>query len=241
MVRTIVAFCALFFSAVALVPAAAHLSELPNKLHLDRDDYLTVQQVYRGWALFGGAVVAALASTVAFAWTLRGQRSLFRLALCAALFALLGQSPARGLALFFIEPFAGTRALGELSLKAAPLLLIGTGLALSFRANVWNIGAEGQFLMGAVAATGIALAFQSSGSALVLPAMIAAGALGGALWAAIPALLKTRFNANEILVSDLTRALAGVSGISFEDRGVHSLKGLDGEWRLHALLDGSAP
>jgi hypothetical protein len=78
-------FCALFFTGLALVPAAAHLSELPNKMQLTRDDYLTVQQIYRGWAMFGVIVVAALASTVALAWTSRGRRAPFRLALCAAL------------------------------------------------------------------------------------------------------------------------------------------------------------
>jgi simple sugar transport system permease protein len=80
-------------------------------------------------------------------------------------------------------------------------MLIAVGLAVGFRANVWNIGAEGQFLMGAVAATGVALAFQTSESRLILPAMVVAGAVGGAAWAALPALLKTKFNANEILTS----------------------------------------
>ncbi|MDV7402484.1 ABC transporter permease, partial [Arthrospira platensis SPKY1] len=69
------------------------------------------------------------------------------------------------------------------------------------RANVWNIGAEGQFILGAIGASGVALYFKGSGGPLLLPAMLCAGALAGAAWAAIPALLRTRFNANEILVS----------------------------------------
>jgi hypothetical protein len=85
MTQRFIWFCALFFTGLAMVPAAAHLSELPNKMHLTRDDYLTVQQIYRGWAMFGVIVVAALASTVALAWTLRGRRTPFRLALFAAL------------------------------------------------------------------------------------------------------------------------------------------------------------
>src|SRR5215468_3707388 len=116
-------------------------------------------------------------------------------------FTVLGKNPIEGFRIFFLNPVRDLNAVTELLLKATPLMLIAVGLAVGFRANVWNIGAEGQFLMGAVAATGIALGFQSTNSALVLPAMVVAGALGGALWAAIPALLRTRFNANEILTS----------------------------------------
>src|SRR5262252_9350876 len=116
-------------------------------------------------------------------------------------FTALGKNPVEGFRIFFLNPVRDLNAISELLLKATPLMLIAVGLAVGFRANVWNIGAEGQFLMGAVAATGVALAFQSSGSWLVLPAMVVAGAIGGALWAALPALLKTRFNANEILTS----------------------------------------
>jgi len=122
-------------------------------------------------------------------------------ALCAALFAMLGHNPVRGLALFFVEPFAGTRALGELSLKATPLLLIGIGLALSFRANVWNVGAEGQFIIGALCAARVALtATEGTSPSIVIP-ILGAGALGGMAWASVTAVLKDRFGASEILVS----------------------------------------
>ena len=116
-------------------------------------------------------------------------------------FAALGKDPVEGFRVFFLNPVKDLYALSELLLKATPLMLCAIGLAIGFRANVWNIGAEGQFMLGAVAATGVALYFEGSESGLLLPAMIVAGAAGGAAWAAIPALLRTRFNANEILVS----------------------------------------
>ena len=119
----------------------------------------------------------------------------------AILFAALGRDPAEGFRAFFVQPVSSAYGLAELLLKAGPLMLIGTGLAIGYRANVWNIGAEGQLVLGAIAGTGIALAFDESGSPLVLPAMFLAGALAGGAWAAIPAWLRTRFNANEILTS----------------------------------------
>ncbi|HEY7901874.1 MAG TPA: ABC transporter permease [Casimicrobiaceae bacterium] len=118
-----------------------------------------------------------------------------------ALFALLGRDPLAAVRAFFVDPVATRYGVGELFLKASPLALIATGLAIGYRANVWNIGAEGQLAMGAIAAGGVALALDASGSSLVLPLMFVAGALGGLAWAAIPAYLRTRFNTNEILVS----------------------------------------
>jgi simple sugar transport system permease protein len=123
------------------------------------------------------------------------------LLLCAALFAALGQDPLRGLALFFIEPFKSVRALGELAIKATPLLLIGLGLALSFRANVWNIGAEGQFILGAVCGGRVALAATEDTSGAIVVPILLAGVLGGMAWASITALLRDRFGTSEILVS----------------------------------------
>ncbi|MES2257685.1 MAG: ABC transporter permease [Pseudomonadota bacterium] len=117
------------------------------------------------------------------------------------LFAALGKDPILGFKVFFINPVRDVYALSELLLKATPLMLIGIGLAVGYRANVWNIGAEGQFILGAIAATGVALYFQDGDSAWILPLMVFAGALGGAAWAAIPAFLRTRFRANEILVT----------------------------------------
>ena len=119
----------------------------------------------------------------------------------AAVFALLHKPPLAALAAFFVDPLASRYGLGEWLLKATPLMLIGNGLALGYRANVWNIGAEGQLTLGAIGAGAVALAAGDSSSMLVLPAMLVAGVLLGAAWAAIPAWLRTRFNANEILTS----------------------------------------
>jgi simple sugar transport system permease protein len=132
-------------------------------------------------------------------------------------FAALGKNPVEGFRVFFLNPVRDLDAIAELLLKATPLMLIAVGLAVGFRANVWNIGAEGQFLLGAVGATGVALAFKGTPAAVMLPAMVVAGAAGGALWAAIPALLKTRFNANEILTSLMLVYIAqlGVSWLVF--------------------------
>ncbi|MGB1010125.1 MAG: ABC transporter permease [Thiolinea sp.] len=116
-------------------------------------------------------------------------------------FMFLGQSPVKAFHAFFIEPINDLYGLGELLIKASPLALIALGLSVGFRANIWNIGAEGQLTLGAIAAGGVALWFYESESTLVLPLMFIAGALGGMAWAAIPAFLRTRFNTNEILVS----------------------------------------
>ena len=115
--------------------------------------------------------------------------------------AFLGMNPADAFHAFFVAPIDDLYGLGELGVKAAPLALIAVGLAIGFRSNVWNIGAEGQLTFGALVGGGVALWAYEMEGALVLPAMILAGALGGMAWASIPALLRTRFNTNEILVS----------------------------------------
>ncbi|HYR24850.1 MAG TPA: ABC transporter permease [Aquabacterium sp.] len=117
------------------------------------------------------------------------------------LFAALGKDPAAGLRMFFVEPLKGGYAWAELSLKATPLILIGLGLAVCFRANLWNIGAEGQFVMGAIFAGGVALQATPETGRWILVAVLAAGMLGGMVWSGIVALLRDRFHANEILVS----------------------------------------
>jgi len=117
------------------------------------------------------------------------------------LFAAMGHNPFSAVATFFLAPLSSVFGVTELFVKATPIVLCGIGLALGFRANVWNIGAEGQLTIGAIAGTGVALAFYEVESAFLLPAMVVAGILGGMAWAAIPAFLKTRYNANEILTS----------------------------------------
>ncbi|MDX1604689.1 MAG: ABC transporter permease [Candidatus Competibacterales bacterium] len=114
---------------------------------------------------------------------------------------VLAMDPLAAFHAFFIAPIDDRYGLGELLLKATPLALIGIGLAVGFRANVWNIGAEGQLTLGAITGGALALAFHDLDAGWLLPAMLLAGMLGGMTWAAIPALLRTRFNTNEILVS----------------------------------------
>lgn len=124
--------------------------------------------------------------------------------LCGALlFVALGKDPVAGLAVFFWEPMKDVRGLSELGVKVAPLLLIAVGLAVCYRANVYNIGAEGQFVVGAVSGGWAALHFDDGGAsgAAVTALVLLAGMAGGMAWAGVTAFLRDRFNASEILVS----------------------------------------
>ncbi len=141
-------------------------------------------QASRWWSL--GSPVLALTVTVLIG---------------IALFAILGKDPWRGLQMFFYEPIKSSYAWGELMVKASPLLLIALGLAVCFRSNIWNIGAEGQYIIGAVFAGGVALTADASTGPWIMVAVLLAGVLGGMVWSGITALLRDRFNANEILVS----------------------------------------
>ena len=118
-----------------------------------------------------------------------------------ALFLAMGINPFEAIYLLFIDPFVDSYNLSQLFVKASPLILIAMGLSIGFRAGVWNIGAEGQFIMGAIAGGAVGLALWGSTGWWILPLMAVAAALGGAAWAMIPAILKIKFNANEILVS----------------------------------------
>jgi simple sugar transport system permease protein len=138
----------------------------------------------RWWSV--GSPVLALALTVVIG---------------VVLFAALGKDPVRGLQVFFWEPIKSSYAIGELMVKVTPLLIIALGLAVCFRSNVWNIGAEGQYVVGAILAGGVALMADKDTSRLIVVAILLAGVAGGMLWAAVVAFLRDRFNANEILVS----------------------------------------
>ena len=118
-----------------------------------------------------------------------------------ALFAAHGLDPLTSLYLYFVDPLMSVWSLEELTVKVAPLVLIGVGLAICFRANVWNIGAEGQLTMGAIAGSAVPILWHEWQSPTVLIVMILLASLGGAAFAAIPALLKNRFGVNEILSS----------------------------------------
>jgi simple sugar transport system permease protein len=117
------------------------------------------------------------------------------------LFVALGKDPLRGLQMFFVEPVRSGYAWSEIAIKATPLALIALGLSICYRSNVWNIGAEGQFILGAIFAGGVAMLAGPQSSRWIVLAILAAGVLGGMVWAGIVALLRDRFNASEILVS----------------------------------------
>nr|WP_174838803.1 MULTISPECIES: ABC transporter permease [unclassified Ruegeria] len=120
------------------------------------------------------------------------------------LFALLGKNPVEAIGTIFWEPLFGEFAFyyrPQLLVKGAPLVLIAIGLSLGFRAGIWNIGAEGQYIMGAIFGAAAGLAFYPLEAWFIFPIMVMAGALGGWIWATIPAVLKVRFGTNEILVS----------------------------------------
>ena len=118
-----------------------------------------------------------------------------------ALFSVLGKPPLEAMQLIFLEPLRSLRGVAEILVKATPLILIAVGLAIGFRAGVWNIGAEGQFTIGALTGGSVALAVYPASGWWLLPAMALAGIAGGMAWAAIVAVLRTRCNTNEILVS----------------------------------------
>ena len=128
----------------------------------------------------------------------------------SVMFWVLGTDPVEALEVFFIQPISSLYGLSELLLKATPLILIGIGLSFGFRAGIWNIGAEGQLVMGGVAAGAVALALSEVNSSWILVLMALAGVLGGMAWGALPALLRTRFNTNEILTSLMLTYVAGL-------------------------------
>ncbi|MCB1507214.1 MAG: ABC transporter permease [Hyphomicrobiaceae bacterium] len=139
-----------------------------------------------------GLLLDTLSALVALAVTV---------AIAGLIFAALGADPLAGLHAFFLSPLLDAWSLQEVAVKAAPLILIGLGLSLCYRANVWNIGAEGQFTAGALLGSVPAVLFPDWQGPLVLPAMLILGMVGGMAYAAIPAFLKVRFRANEILTS----------------------------------------
>jgi len=120
----------------------------------------------------------------------------------AILFAIIGKNPIAALMVYFIEPLTDPFSLQEIAVKATPLVMIAVGLSLCYIANIWNIGAEGQFLVGAVCGSWLAVRTNGTDAGpWVLPVMLVLGALGGALYALIPAVLKVRYGASEILTS----------------------------------------
>ncbi|VAW21386.1 Nucleoside ABC transporter, permease protein 1 [hydrothermal vent metagenome] len=119
----------------------------------------------------------------------------------AVIFSIIGYDGIGAVREIFLTPLTNSLKWQDLGVKAAPLILIGVGLAIGYRANVWNIGAEGQYVVGALAGTGVALATWDMQGWWILPLMIIAGIAGGMAYAAIPAFLKVRLRVSEILTS----------------------------------------
>ena len=126
---------------------------------------------------------------------------IFTVLMGLVIFSSLGYDPLRSLYYFFIAPVSRPDQVAALTVKACPLIIIASGLVFCYRSNIWNIGAEGQLVFGAIFSGWVALNFLDSNSVFLLPGMMIASILGGLLWALIPAILKVRFNTNEILVS----------------------------------------
>ncbi len=144
-------------------------------------------QPSRGWAL--ATPVLAVLATMVFG---------------GLLFAVLGENPFEAIRTIFYDPLFGEFAFyyrPQLLVKGAPLVLIAIGLSLGFKAGIWNIGAEGQYIMGAIVGAGVGLAFYPLEAWYVFPLMVIGGAFGGWVWAMIPGILKVKFGTNEILVS----------------------------------------
>ncbi|MFZ6689347.1 ABC transporter permease [Undibacterium sp. SXout11W] len=169
-------------------------------------------------------------------------------------FLALGKNPLVGLQVFLIEPVRNAPAIAELLMKTTPLVLCALGLSVCYRANVWNIGAEGQLIAGGLAAGSTILFFDngtpglsvlSSGTVLALATL--AGVIGGSLWASITALLKDKFHANEILVSLMLTYIAqlllmyAVNGPLKDPNGMNfpQSKVFSSEYLLPHLMAGS--
>ncbi|WP_271274056.1 ABC transporter permease [Aliamphritea hakodatensis] len=123
-------------------------------------------------------------------------------------FAALGLDPLHALGVFLIAPVSDIYGIAELCVKAAPIMLCAVGLAVAFKAQVWNIGAEGQLLMGGLVGSAVALQFGEAEGFWILPTVLISGMIGGGLWGLLAAWLKTRFNANEILTTIMFNYIA---------------------------------
>ncbi|TBR59870.1 ABC transporter permease [Westiellopsis prolifica IICB1] len=135
------------------------------------------------------------------------------------LFRLLGKSPLTAFTTLFISPLSSLHGITEIAVKAAPIMLIAVGLAICFQAQVWNIGAEGQFTLGAIFSSAIALIFANFDNYILLLFCLLAGIIGGAIWASIPAVLRVKFHTNEILTSLMLNYIA-ISILNYLVRGI---------------------
>lgn len=132
----------------------------------------------------------------------------FTLIFGCILFSVLDKNPLEALHVLLIAPLSDAYNIGEMLVKMGPLLFCAVGLSLCYRANMWNIGAEGQLLAGALGGSTVALAFIDSNSALALPLSLLAGIVSGIVWAGVPTYLKLRFNSNLILTTIMFNYIA---------------------------------
>lgn len=130
------------------------------------------------------------------------------LVLGAVMLSLLGANPLEGYAALFRGAFGSTNALADTAVRATPLLLVGLGICVAFRANVINIGGEGQMIMGALAATAFGLALPSAPGWFVVPLALVVGAIGGAVWGGLAGWFKARFGVSEILSTVMMNVIA---------------------------------
>jgi ABC-type uncharacterized transport system permease subunit len=141
-------------------------------------------------------------------WAALPVSALVALLFGAVMISALGASPVSGYRALVTGAFGGSYALSSTAVKAVPLLLVGVGICIAFRANVFNIGGEGQIAMGGLAATATALALPGLPSPVLIPLVLIAGALGGAFWGGIAGFFKAYFNVNEILSTIMLNLVA---------------------------------
>ncbi|HZQ59534.1 MAG TPA: ABC transporter permease [Acidimicrobiales bacterium] len=146
--------------------------------------------------------------TLLLSWFALPLAALAALVLGGFLILAFGKNPVTGYHAMLVGAFGGRYALASTAVKAVPLLLVGVGICIAFRANVFNIGGEGQIAMGGLAGTTVALALPGTPRALLIPLVLVAGAAGGALWGAIPGFFKAYFNVNEILSTIMLNLVA---------------------------------
>ena len=133
---------------------------------------------------------------------------LITFAVTAGPIVVAGANPIEAYVAYLVAPLTSTFTLLEVLVTATPIMLTGAAVAIAFRAGYWNIGAEGQLLLGAVAAAGIGMVVGGVPPVVALPVMIAGGALAGAAWALVPALLRVRFGIDEVVTTLLLNPVA---------------------------------
>ena len=143
-----------------------------------------------------------------FSWFALPGAAVAALLIGALLILAFGANPITGYHALINGAFVGKYAVASTAAKAVPLLLVGIGICIAFRANVLNIGGEGQIALGGLAATATALALPNLPSFVLIPLVFLAAALGGALWGAIPGFCKAYFNVNEILSTIMLNLVA---------------------------------